>query len=249
MYKWLGIFLVFVCLTGCGWWDKTTDAYYDYVYPTPDIDLHTEGLEGSQEDKLARIFYPADKELSALLRHLRTQNDYPRESWFKSTMRRFTWLDAAFAVDAQGNELNRYPEEGIKKIDYAKIDTEEISVGDWQIRTFIQDTKFGPEVILARPFFKGVEWQGMLAVQFDPRVFAELSPSSERMSLVMDERVLWSGDLKGISGYLQNRPWKKLLAEDISGRFPHKQKNLLWFARKAGNKWLVYITGSNSLKE
>lgn len=248
MHKWLIAVMAAILLTGCGMWDKTQDAYFEYVYPTPEVDLKMPGLAEKEEGRLARVFYPPDRQLTALLRHLKTQGSYPEEgAWFKSTVRRFSWVDGAVAVDKKGEVLSRYPQEGVKKIDFARYCPEEVGPGDWQIKARVQETAFGPEVVLARPFFKGSKWQGMLITHFDPRIFAQLSPYAPEMSLVMDGNVLWSGKLKDLDGFLEQRPWEELLADGVSGRFNAKGKELLWLSRRAGDNWLVYVIAAEDV--
>ncbi|MFO7816732.1 MAG: hypothetical protein ACQES5_11675 [Thermodesulfobacteriota bacterium] len=248
MHRWLIIFGM-IFFAGCGMWDGTRDAYYEHVYPTPEIDLEFQGLNAEQEEKLARIFYPADTELSALLRHLQTRDKYPRDSWFDSTLRDFPWLGGVLAVDAEGEILKKVPREGIKKIDYSFLAESEVHLGDWRTRTFIRKTAFGPEIILARPFFKGSEWKGMIVFHFDPRVFAELSSFAPRMTLVMESQVLWSSELKKFDRYLENRPWDELIKSEIHGRFKPESAELFWMARRVGDKWLFYVVRSGEIKK
>ncbi|MFP4168678.1 MAG: hypothetical protein ACLFSY_07530 [Desulfonatronovibrionaceae bacterium] len=250
MYKWTVAVLAVFLLAGCGMWDKTRDAYYDYVYPTPEVELEMPGLGKKAEGRLARAFYPPDSQLSSLLRLLETQDSYPENrEWFATTVRRYPWLNGVLATDTEGEVLARYPEEGVKRIDLAGYCPDEVSLGDWQIEARVEETPFGPEIVLARPFFKGPDWRGMLIVHFDPRIFAGLSPYSRELTLVMDGQVLWSERLQDLDGYLEQRPWDELLQKGVNGRFSPENGRLLWLARRVGSDWLVYVISEATVEE
>jgi hypothetical protein len=63
----------------------------------------------------------------------------------------------------------------------------------------------------------------------------------------MDGNVLWSGKLKDLDGFLEQRPWEELLADGVSGRFNAKGKELLWLSRRAGDNWLVYVIAAEDV--
>lgn len=242
--------LTFFCalallLAGCGTarnlWDKTSDLYDTYVDPKPTLNLQRgDGVSG-KEKQLAMQFSVVDQQVELLLRTLNPQDTFPSPGWFKETSDRFPWLTGIMAVDTHGEMLAQYPETPLKAVHAAPLLDREWSIVERAVQGFVQDTPLGPELIIAGPFFRDGQWQGLLVIHFDPRSLIDFSQDPDSLVLLAPGTLLWSGPDESISREIVNAPWDDILKNKVQGRWSSEKNHVFaWISRPIGALQLIY---------
>ena len=233
--------LIVFLMSGCTVWKSTKKFYKEYIDPDPKIDLQANGLDNEFEEYFARIFYPADLQLSEVLRRLDAQDTYPDEIWFEQMLKDFPWLSGVAAIDRDGQVLFKYPAHSVKDLDYTVLLTKELRGSDSKIRLCVQDSVFGSEVYLSRPFFKDNQAQGMLVVHFDPRSWARLSPAPGKFAIIAEGKLIWAGKYKELNKLLTQINRIELLKDGVFGQLEIKNRSFYWFSRSVGKNWFIYL--------
>ncbi|WP_457572317.1 hypothetical protein [Desulfovulcanus sp.] len=233
--------LIVFLISGCTAWKSTKKFYKEYIDPNPKIDLQANGLDNEVEEYFARIFYPVDLQLSEVVSRLNVQDTYPDEAWFEQMLKDFPWLSGVAAIDKDGQVLVRRPAHSVKELEYTMLLTKELRTSDSKIRVCLQDSEFGPEVYLSRPFFKDNQAQGILVVHFDPRSWARLSPSPEEFAIIAEGKLLWAGKYVELGKLLTQINRTELLKDGVFGQLEIKNRSFYWFSRPVEENWFIYL--------
>lgn len=230
-------------LPGCGFWKKVKSSYQGTVLPA-EVELEEQpGMQGAR-GKLAQLFCPLDQNLEFMLREIRIKTDRPQEQWLRELHRSFSWVNGVAVVDRGGSIQARYPQSPVKPVDYSSLVR---AASDWQnrkMRTAVQKTELGPEVFVLRPFFERNEWQGLVAVHFDPRTLARMSPQPDDLLMLGPDALLWGGRYNKEGKELSELNWKSFLESDVNGHVTVQGKRFYWLARFVGSDPLIYAVES-----
>lgn len=240
------IFPVFLLLvltlssTGCARFMELRDRYwpsgpseYEMEMPRKDIDRI--------EKRLAENIYPMDTQLSSLLRRLSVRDDYPSLQWKENLAQSFTWLNGITVLDASENILSRYPEEGIKQLDFDPLFPRALDLPLGRTMLELEDTPLGPEIILASAVYQDFRIDGLIAVHFDPRSFIADSNDPDDIIMICKDRVVWPGQYQDLQEKLENVHWSELTRKKIRGRVKLDNRDFFWFARAVGQDWIIYL--------
>lgn len=236
--------ILVLALSGCdtarNLWGQTTDLYETYIDPKPEIDLQRRDGVSRQEKRLAMLFSVMDQQLELLLRTMAPQDSFPSPAWFDKVSGRYPWLTATLAVDAQGAILARRPEIPIKTVQVAALLDREWSIMERGLQGFVQDTPLGPEFIVAGPFFRDGEWQGLLVAHFDPRSLISQVEDADDLVLFTPGQLMWSGLDPETTRALIDAPWEDILKSRVQGRWSSGEALFVWISRPIGALQMIY---------
>lgn len=250
----LFLFLAACAVSACGAMDDTWEgtkhiagsawnSTKGLVNPDPDVDTNRYKFKNPNQEKLALLFTPVDGPVSALVRFVRDQDTYPSKEWKELLFARFPWIHGLIISDPDGIMLERIPPAPVKRIN-EPLRFESI----WRetfLKTVVDYPELGPELYLGVPYFKDVEFLGLIVVSFDPRVLvSEFCPKPEQLILIHPGGAVWSQDPNADKQALLAVSWEKLLKDDVHGQVQVKDKYYTWFARYVGKDPYVYATES-----
>lgn len=242
------IILVCLLLSACsnGWqkakkaYKESVGVYTEYVNTNPSIDLKEQVSASPEEEKLASLFSPVDKKLQELVRFLDAQDTPPPQWWFEEINQKFSWINGLLVVTKEGEVVKEQPKSQVKQIDPVVFFERDIDWTEKQLVSFTVQTPLGPEMFVAGPFFEANEWKGILAVHFDPRTLAALSPNPDDLLFFQADKILWPGKFNSEAQVLLKENWTALLKNKVSGDIEAKGSEFYWVARYIGRNRLIY---------
>ncbi|WP_034632649.1 hypothetical protein [Maridesulfovibrio bastinii] len=239
-----------VLCSGCEYGSKIWQSAQDSVDPNPEITLSHEGLQNPNDNKLALLFTPVDEQLLKLSSFLSIVDTHPDQEWFKLLFMRYPWISGVMTLNSEAMVLMKLPEDGIKPFKAGPLIEYE---GDWsevRLKSFINYTKFGPELYMATPFFKDAEFKGLVVVHFDPRVLLNFCPRPQDLIIFHpDGGGIWTGMKNLDRKSLLKIKWENLLDEHVRGIIKIGNDDFVWFSRYIGETQIVYLTKAVSKED
>ena len=231
--------LVVLLLTGCNPWETTKKIYHNRSLPAH-IDLQEGPDLNEQERKLSKTLNAADRRIEQLRLAMERQTRAPALEWMREQMRVMSWINGLFVLDSRGTPLEKFPENPVKKVDLEGIHRHMLNETTPTMRLIPQQTEFGPEVCLVKPFFDRDTYRGYLLAHFDLRsLLAELEAARDIMIFVPG-RLLWRGDNHQLATVVIQRNWQDLLEEDYQGEITVQGRTVYWLVRFIGADPLIY---------
>ncbi|MUM78321.1 hypothetical protein GKC30_11815 [Pseudodesulfovibrio sp. F-1] len=236
-------------LSGCSMWRSTTkyvkkswETTKDYIDPPPQIDTDSYQFSNPNQEKLARLFTPVDGPLTSLGRFVNNTDTIPDVDWMDLLLARFPWVHRVLVTDDEGTIIFMQPEVPVKKIENPLVF--EAVWRDITLLTVVDYSDLGPELYIGRPYFKDVEFRGLVAVGFDPRTLLGLSPSPEELVIIHPGGGVWSRGAIADEEALLALPWEDILRKEVEGQVEVGDKNYTWLVRYIGDNCYVYATES-----
>lgn len=226
-------------LAGCNPIETGKKIYQGNMLPAR-IDLEQETGLAETEQSVARVLAEADEEIEKLRLALTGLGEPPPLDWMQARVRSMSWLNGLQVLDAAGRRGNHYPQTLIKKMDFQDIHTTVSNSGSKRIRLVLQETSFGDEVCLVKPFFSQGGYQGLILAHFDFRTLIAGSSKEQEIIVLVPGKPLWAGDQGQIAQELSEQNWDQLLEDDIQGEIRLGQASIYWLARYIGLDPLIY---------
>ncbi|MBQ5728696.1 MAG: hypothetical protein IIV56_07225, partial [Mailhella sp.] len=110
------------------------------------------------------------------------------------------------------------------------------------LRSFVQDTPLGPEIVLARPFLQEEQLQLFLVASFDFRALLPYVSSPGDLVVRSTDTLIWCGDVDYEASPMGKVDWASLLKEESSGELSNENGSMIWVTRYIGGKPLVFAT-------
>lgn len=219
----------------------TWDTTMDYVDPPPTIDTDRYTLENPNQVKLAQLFTPVDGPLTSLSRFIENTDTLPGVDWLDLLLARYPWVNTVMVTDEDGNIIFMQPENPIKKLsEPLKFE------GVWRqsrLLTRVDYTELGPEFYIGRPYFKDVNFRGLIGVGFDPRTLLTLSPAPTELIIIHPGGgVISRGPVDKEA--IMSVNWEEILADDVHGEVEVGDKHYTWIVRYIGKDPYIYATKS-----
>ncbi len=236
------ILIMFSVLTGCARYYQVKDMVtsFEVGNKTYELDMDRKDIN-SMEKNLAENIYPMDTRLTLLLRRISSVDSYPSQGWSQKTLEDFFWLNGLVIMDQEEGMLLKKPAQGIKKLQYSPLLEQALELEHGQTALKMQDTPLGKEIFIFSAVYDNFQPQGFVAVHFDPRTFISQSRRPEDIVLICCSRVVWPGRFKEYDDRLSEINWEEKLAQKTSGKISVKDQTFFWFARAAGQSWMVYL--------
>jgi len=225
---------------GCGGITELRDRYWPTGPSEYEMKVSGKDIDKLQL-KLIENIYPIDTQLSMLLRRMSVRDDRPSREWKENLVRDFPWLNGIAVLDDENTELSRYPQDGIKQLEYSPLFPRALELPLGQTMMEVEDTPLGPELLLAVAVYQDFEIEGLTVVHFDPRSFVAGSADPEEIVVVCRERVIWPGQYQDLQEDLERVEWRELTRKNTSGKIEVDNSRFFWFARAVGQDWLIYL--------
>lgn len=225
---------------GCGGIMELRDRYWptgpsEYEMKVTDKDLEKLQLE------LVQNIYPVDSQLYLLLRRLSVKDGYPAREWKENLVLNFPWISGVTVLDRESSVLSRYPGDGIKQLEYTPLFPRALDLPLGQTMLEVEETPFGPEVMLAVAVYQDFQIEGLTVVHFDPRSFVAESADPDEIVIICRGKVVWPGQYQELQEALEQVEWMELARKRISGKIELDKGSFFWFARAVGQDWLIYL--------
>lgn len=236
-------------VSGCSAWDTTADyavkswkTTKDFVDPPPQIDTDSYQFQNPNQEKLAKLFTPVDGPLTTLARFVYNTDTMPDLDWLDLLMARFPWVNRVVVTDDAGTIVFMQPELPVKKI--SKPLKFEGVWRDIRLMTVVDYSDLGPELYIGRPYFRDVDFRGIIGVGFDPRSLLSLSPSPQELVIIHPGSGVWSRGADVDKKGLLEVDWDELLKDEVHGQVQVGEKYYTWIVRYIGSDAYVYATES-----
>ena len=221
-----------------GSWEKTKDI----LDPAPTIDTDNYEFENPNQRKLAELFAPVDGPLTSLVRFVDDRDTLPEVDWMDLLQARFPWVNRVIVTDADGTIILMQPMDPVKR-----IETPLVFKGVWRemsLMTVVDYSDLGPELYIGRPYFKDIDFKGLIAVGFDPRAILNLSPRPKELILIHPGSGIWSRGADVDTDAVMAVPWLEILKREVQGQVKVGDKHYTWLVRYVGDDRYIYATES-----
>ncbi len=220
---------------------KDSKAFYHTHINRPstlDVEERTV-LEPPQRSLVQRVM-PIDEELTRLEKALDAMATPPDATAAADFLRRFPWLSGLAMVAPDGTLGASIPSTPLKQLDYAPLLELAPKALPRDLRSSIQNTPLGPEILIARPFLQEDQLQLLLVATFDFRALLPFAASPEDMVVRSPDVLIWSGDLDYNTTPLAEINWPEYLKEHTDGTLSNANSSMLWVTRYIGGKPVVF---------
>jgi hypothetical protein len=220
-------------------WQGTKRFYREYVNVDPAVELELSGHE-PWEERMAALFAPVDSRIDFLARTLDARDQLPSEEWTEALFSGSPWISGLAAVSLAGEVLDQQPEVPMKPLSYEPLTAIGDGWKDRRLRSVVEETPLGPEVLLGTPFFDGKDLAGVIVAHFDVRSVIASSPSPEDLVLFTPGVMLWEGPAGPAAVEVLALPWAEILADEVQGSFTAGGREYNWLARYLGGTPFIY---------
>ncbi|MDD4951417.1 MAG: hypothetical protein PHV85_02590 [Desulfovibrionaceae bacterium] len=239
------ICLLCACSTVDTTWKQTKEVAgkaKEFVNPAPEIDYDSYKFENPNQEKLALLFTPVDGPLSSLINYIEDQDVYPPKEWVNLLFARFPWAHSLIVADAEGKMLERVPPLPLKR--FTQPLKFEAVWRETFLKTVVDYPDLGPELYIGTPFFKDVEFMGLIVVSFDPRDLMSMCPKPEELIIVHPGGGVWSLGAEVNREGLLAVDWPELLKDNVQGQVQVGEEYYTWLVRYIGRDYFIYATRS-----
>ena len=245
----LPLFLLFLILSlsslsGCtqmkGAYKDTKNFYHTHINTPSTLDTENRTVLESSQRSFAQNIMPIDEELTKLEKALDALATPPDAQSASSLMRRFPWLSGLAMVAPDGTLGASIPGTPLKELDYTPLLELAPKALPRELRSSVQNTPLGPEILLARPFIQEDQLQVLLVASFDFRALLPFAASAGNFIVRSQDVLIWSGDMDYESTPLASIDWPNYLKEHSDGTVSNEHGSMMWFSRYLGGKPLVF---------
>ena len=143
-----------------------------------------------------------------------------------------------YSVTPGGTVMATIPEEPFKQLSFGWLGDKEAKPR--VLYGTVQDTVFGPEFILARPYFQAEELLSWLCVSFDPRTLFQAYPEASGLTVIGADIPLQTGPSFS-SSPLSQADWHAILRKDSDGRMRGDDGAAwVWLVRYLGGEPIIF---------
>lgn len=220
-------------------WKFTNRQYRSYLNTPAQLDMDDKGSCEPYELALGDALMRVDAQLHNLIRTMENSDSNPDQEWVLRMMSNFPWLSGVALVGPQGEQIARYPEDYPKPFDVTPLLVADPKQKIGDLRAYVQQTEFGPEIYVANPVYGGENLRGLVVAYFDPRVLASMSRDPNNVMIAVPSGVLWAGN-QGASTIVHKQDWETVLKNKSCGTLGDSKTGYFWTTRYLGNLPIVY---------
>lgn len=234
---------------GCGAWNTTKEYVVDsyestkeFVDPPPEIDTDNYQFDNPNQAKLAKLLAPVDAPLMQLARFVDDTDTLPGVDWLDLLLTRFPWVNRVIVTDEEGTIIFMQPAIPIKRIS-KPLRFE----GVWRsvhLLSVVDYTDLGPELYIGRPYFKNIDFRGLIGVGFDPRMLMAFCPDPKELIMIHPHNGVWSRGADVDKDALLAVPWDEILEDSVQGQVQVGEKYYTYLVKYIGKDPYIYATES-----
>jgi hypothetical protein len=112
------------------------------------------------------------------------------------------------------------------------------------LRSSVQDSPFGPEVLVARPFLQEDKLVVLLVAAFDFRALLPFAASPGEIVARTADTLLWSGDLDYASTPMADVDWTAMLKSRTNGKLSKNGMSMVWVTRHIAETPVVFAVAA-----
>ena len=239
----LCVLLMLVFSVGCSTnqtvkntWKGTKGFWYTYVNKPVSIDYDDKGEIPEYEEKLSKAMMGIDKQLLDLERAMQNADKAPTPEWLNSFFNRFSWVNGLVGLDAKGGIVGQAGAER-SELDFTPLLETDPKQNIRALRAHVQDTAYGPELMLAVPLYDGLEFLGVVAVHFGMDGLMRFSDDPQNIIICSPAGTLWPGQIGSMPG-----DWATITRNNAYGSISDGGNTYIWVTRYLGNYPLVFGT-------
>ena len=221
---------------------SSKNFYHTHINRPETLTIDDKVLLEDPEQKLVRRVMPIDEELTRLEKSLDALASLPDSDAANAFLGRFPWLSGLYILSPSGSLEAAIPGAPLKQLDFSPLLEVAPKTLPRNLRSAVQDSPFGPEVLIARPFLQEDTLVAILVAAFDFRALLPFTTSPGDMIVRSPETLLWSGDLDYASTPMADVEWEKVLKRKTNGRLSKDGSSMLWVTRHIAELPLVFAT-------
>ncbi|MDE5831943.1 MAG: hypothetical protein K2H64_02990 [Desulfovibrio sp.] len=250
--KIFALFILAGSLVGCGAyqptknvWKTTKGLWNDYVSPPASVDYDDKGELPEEAKNLSQAMLGIDTRLTKLERTMQNADKPPTQEWMDRLFENFPWLNGFAGIKNDGTILGRYPEESLKELDFIPLLYEDKKQNSRALRTDVQPTPLGPEILLATPLYDGPDFLGVVVAYFDIRNLVSFSANPRDMVVLCPTALLWPGKYDFAATPMAGLDWNKIVKDSSSGVCSNEHGSFFYVVRYLGNLPLIFASVKN----
>ncbi|MBQ4326261.1 MAG: hypothetical protein IJC28_05050 [Mailhella sp.] len=235
-----------LALPGCSYvedyYKDSKKFYYTHINRPEHVDITDRTVLENSERTLVQRMMLLDNELVKLEKALDAFATPPDGEAAAALLRRFPWLSGLAMVAPDGTLGASIPPVPLKQLDYAPLLETAPKALPRDLRSFVQDTPLGPEIVLARPFLQEDQLHLFLVASFDFRALLPYVSSPGDLVVRSADTLIWCGDIDYEASPMAKVDWPALLKEESYGELSNENGSMLWVTRYLGGRPLVFAS-------
>ena len=235
-----------LALPGCSlvedYYKDSKKLYYTHINRPSSVDITDRTVLENKERTLVQRMMVLDSELVKLEKALDAFATPPDGEGAAALLRRFPWLSGLAMVAPDGTLGASIPPVPLKQLDYSPLLEPAPKALPRDLRSFVQDTPLGPEIVLARPFLQEDQLQVFLVASFDFRALLPYVSNPGDIVVRSADTLIWCGDIDYDASPMGKADWANLLKEESYGELSNENGNMIWISRYLGGKPLVFAS-------
>ena len=226
-------------------WKSTKSFWNTYVSPPASVDFEEKGNLSPQALSLTHSMMGIDVELTRLERVMLNADKPPTREWLSSFLTSFPWISGFAGVKYDGTILGQEPANPMKPLDFIPLLYEDKKQNTRALRADVQNSAYGPEVLLASPLYDGVDFLGVVVANFDMRSLMQYSQTPQDVVILSPQALLWPGKYDFASTPLAGVNWEEVVSKTASGTCSNVNGKFYFNVRYLGNVPLVFAVAES----
>lgn len=223
-------------------WKSTKGLWNTYVSQPASVDYEKREDLPDQALTLSRNMQGVDVELTKLERTMQNADKPPTQEWLDQLFSQYPWLNGFAGIKYDGEILGQQPPDSLKNLDFNPLLYEDKKQSSRALRTDIQPSPLGPEIMLATPLYDGTDFLGIVVAYFDMRSLMHFSQNPQDIVILAPNALLWPGKYDFAATPLAGVDWSQVVQESSAGTCSNSTGTFIYIVRYLGNLPLVFAT-------
>ena len=240
--------LIAFSLAGCAHvhesYKSTRHFYHTHINRPAKLTVDDSVLLNAPEQRLVHRVMPIDEELSRLEKALDAMAAPPNAEEAGAFLGRFPWLTGLYMVAPDGTLGAAVPGAPLKQLDFSPLLEVAPKTVPRDLRSCVQDSSFGPETLIARPFLQEDKLVVLLVAAFDFRALLPFAESPGEMVVRTADTLLWSGDVDLSSSPMADVDWAGMLKTRTHGKLSKNGASMVWVTRHIAETPVVFAVAA-----
>ena len=236
--------LLTLALAGCAQvhdsYKYSRNFYHTHINKPATLKIDDNVLLDNTEQHLVQRIMPIDEEITKLEKALDAMPAPPNAEEANAFLGRFPWLTGLYMVAPDGTLGAAVPGTPLKQLDFSPLLEVAPKTVPRDLRSSVQDSPFGPEVLLARPFLQEDHLVLLLVAAFDFRALLPYAASPGELVVRTADTQLWSGDIDYASTPMADIDWNETLKSRTNGKISKNGMTMLWVTRHIAETPVVF---------